>query len=149
MAPKDTPANSTTILTNTPADAPVMQEEIFGPLLPVLTVKSVGEAIAFINNREKPLAIYVFAEDARVKREVIDGTSSGTVTANYPCVQAALSCLPFGGIGNSGMGAYHGRASFETFSHRKPVFMKGTWPDPNIAYPPLSKLKERIVRWLM
>jgi aldehyde dehydrogenase (NAD+) len=143
-----------TILTKTPADAAVMQEEIFGPILPVLTVKSVDEAIAFINNREKPqrekpLALYLFAEDARVKRQVINGTSSGAVTVNYPSVQAAMPGLPFGGVGNSGMGAYHGRTSFETFSHRKPVFMKGTWPDPDLAYPPLSRLKERIIRWLM
>jgi len=138
-----------TILTKTPADAPVMQEEIFGPILPVLSVGSVEEAIAFVNQREKPLAIYLFAEDARVKRQVIHGTSSGAVTVNYPCVQAALTCLPFGGVGNSGMGAYHGRASFETFSHRKSVFLKSSWPDPNLAYPPLSRLKERIVRMLM
>jgi aldehyde dehydrogenase (NAD+) len=138
-----------TILTKTPVDAPIMQEEIFGPILPVLTVKSVAEAIAFVNQKEKPLAIYLFAEDARVKRQVINGTSSGSVTVNYPCVQAAMPGLPFGGVGNSGMGAYHGRASFETFSHRKSVFLKGTWPDPNLAYPPLSKLKERIIRKLM
>ncbi|HTW77958.1 MAG TPA: aldehyde dehydrogenase family protein [Terracidiphilus sp.] len=138
-----------TILTKTPADAAVMQEEIFGPILPLLSVKSVDEAIAFINNREKPLALYLFAEDARVKRQVIDGTSSGAVTVNYPSVQAAMPSLPFGGVGLSGMGAYHGRTSFETFSHGKPVFMKGTWPDPDLAYPPLSKLKERIIRWLM
>jgi aldehyde dehydrogenase (NAD+) len=138
-----------TILTKTPADAPIMQEEIFGPILPVLTVKSAGEAIAFVNQREKPLALYLFAEDAQVKRQVINGTSSGSVTVNYPCVQAAMPGLPFGGVGDSGMGAYHGRASFETFSHRKSVFMKGTWPDPSLAYPPLSNLKERIIRKLM
>lgn len=138
-----------TILTRTPADAAVMQEEIFGPILPVLAVKSADEAIAFINKREKPLAIYLFAEDAQVRREVINGTSSGAVTVNYPSVHAAMPGLPFGGVGNSGIGAYHGRASFETFSHRKSVFMKGTWPDPNLAYPPLSRLKERIIRKLM
>ncbi len=138
-----------TILTKTPADAPIMQEEIFGPILPVFPVKSTDEAIAFVIKREKPLAIYLFAEDARAKRQVINGTSSGSVTVNYPCVQAAMPGLPFGGVGSSGMGACHGRASFETFSHRKPVFTKGTWPDPNLAYPPLSKLKERIIRKLM
>ena len=138
-----------TILIKTPPDAPIMQEEIFGPILPVLSVKSVDEAIAFINQREKPLAIYAFAEDARVRRQVIERTSSGAVAVNYPCVHAVLPCLPLGGVGNSGMGAYHGRASFETFSHRKPVFLKASWPDPNIVYPPFSKLKERIIRRLM
>jgi len=138
-----------TILINTPPDAPVMQEEIFGPILPILSVKSIDEAIAFVNQREKPLAIYVFAEDVRVRRQVINNTSSGTVAVNYPCIQAGLPCLPFGGVGNSGMGAYHGHASFETFSHHKSVFLKASWPDPAIAYPPLSKLKERIIRKLM
>ena len=138
-----------TILTKSSLDSPIMQEEIFGPILPVLTVKSTDEAIAFINKREKPLALYLFAEEARVKRQVISGTSSGAITVNYPSVHAAMTCLPFGGVGNSGMGAYHGRASFETFSHRKSVFTKGTWPDPSLAYPPLSRLKERIIRKLM
>lgn len=138
-----------TILIKTPPDAPVMQEEIFGPILPVLSVKSVDEAIAFVNQREKPLAIYVFAEDVRVHRQVINGTSSGTVAVNYPCVHAVLPCLPFGGVGNSGMGAYRGRTTFETFSHHKSVFVKASWPDPSIVYPPLSRLKEHIVRRLM
>ena len=138
-----------TILTRTPPDAAVMQEEVFGPILPVLSVKSVDEAINFVSQREKPLALYVFAEDERVQRQVISGTSSGAVAVNYPCLHAALSCLPFGGVGSSGMGAYHGRATFETFSHRKSVFLKASWPDVSIAYPPLSRLKERIVRKLM
>lgn len=138
-----------TVLIKTPPDAPVMQEEIFGPILPVLSVKGTDEAIAFVSRREKPLAIYLFAEDARIRRQVINGTSSGAVAVNYPCLHAALPNLPFGGVGNSGMGAYHGRASFETFSHRKSVFLKASWPDPSLAYPPLTKLKERIVRRLM
>jgi len=138
-----------TILTKTPPNAPIMQEEIFGPILPVLSVKSVEEAIAFINQKEKPLAIYVFAEDTSVRRQVINSTSSGAVTVNYPSLHVALSCLPFGGVGNSGMGAYHGRASFETFSHHKSVFWKASWPDLSFAYAPFSKLKERIVRMLM
>lgn len=138
-----------TILTQTPADAPIMQEEIFGPILPVLPVKSVDEAIALINEREKPLALYLFTEDPRVRRQVIDSTSSGTLAVNYPCVQAAIPGLPFGGVGTSGMGACHGKAGFEAFSHRKSVFLKSSWPDPNLAYPPLSKLKERIIRMLM
>jgi aldehyde dehydrogenase (NAD+) len=138
-----------TLLTQTPADAPVMQEEIFGPILPVLPVKSLDEAIAYINQREKPLALYLFTESAQVRRQVIDSTSSGTLAVNYPCVQAAIPGLPFGGVGLSGMGACHGRASFEAFSHRKSVFVKPSWPDPDLAYPPLSKLKERIIRMLM
>ncbi|HEX4007337.1 MAG TPA: aldehyde dehydrogenase family protein [Acidobacteriaceae bacterium] len=138
-----------TILTQTPPDAPVMQEEIFGPILPVLTVRNADEAMTFVNQREKPLAIYLFADDARVQRQVIHGTSSGAVAVNYPCVHLALPGLPFGGVGASGMGAYHGRASFETFSHRKAVFTKASWPDPSLAYPPLRRWKEQVIRRLM
>lgn len=138
-----------TLLTQTSADAPIMQEEIFGPLLPVLPVANLGQAIAFINEREKPLALYLFADDARVRLQVLEETSSGALAVNYPCVHAAIPGLPFGGVGSSGMGACHGRAGFETFSHRKSVFVKSSWPDPNLAYPPLSKRKERIIRKLM
>jgi aldehyde dehydrogenase (NAD+) len=138
-----------TLLTQTPANAPVLQEEIFGPLLPVLSVSGVDQAIAFINQREKPLALYLFTEDARIRRQVLHSTSSGALAVNYPCVHAAIPGLPFGGVGSSGMGACHGRAGFEAFSHRKSVFLKSSWPDPNLAYPPLTLLKERIVRMFM
>ena len=138
-----------TLLTDVPADAPVMSEEIFGPILPVLKVASVDEAIAFINRREKPLALYLYSKRKAVAEEVIARTSSGAVTVNHAFMHLIVPGLPFGGVGASGMGAYHGRHSFETFTHRKAVLRKPFLLDPRIVYPPYDAEKERWVRRLM
>ncbi|KAM6049201.1 aldehyde dehydrogenase family 3 member A2 isoform 1-T4 [Chlamydotis macqueenii] len=132
-----------TILTDVSPDSKVMEEEIFGPVLPILTVKSVDEAIEFINRREKPLALYVFSNDKKLIKRVISETSSGGVTGNDVIMHFFLSTLPFGGVGNSGMGAYHGKHSFETFSHHracliKDLKMEGT---NKLRYPPGSQKK--------
>ncbi|KAM7088573.1 aldehyde dehydrogenase family 3 member A2 isoform 1-T1 [Ciconia maguari] len=129
-----------TILTDVSPESKVMEEEIFGPVLPILTVKSVDEAIEFINRREKPLALYVFSNNKKLIKRVISETSSGGVTGNDVIMHFFLSTLPFGGVGNSGMGAYHGKHSFETFSHRracliKDLKMEGT---NKLRYPPGS-----------
>jgi aldehyde dehydrogenase (NAD+) len=137
-----------TILHNVPEDAPVMADEIFGPILPVLTVRSIDEAIAFVNARPKPLALYLFSDDAAIQKSVLDRTSSGGVTVNHTLFHLTIPALPFGGVGNSGMGAYHGRASFETFSHRKSVLVKRSWPDPGAFYPPYSETVKRLIRRL-
>ncbi len=140
---------SPTILQNVTADAPIMVDEIFGPILPVLKIKDIDEAIAFVNKRPKPLAAYVFTDDKNIQQRVIECTSSGSVSVNYPMVQLAVPALPFGGVGSSGMGSYHGKASFETFSHCKSVLIKPTWLDLAIMYPPYSPLFKKIVRWVM
>jgi aldehyde dehydrogenase (NAD+) len=134
-----------TVLRDVMPESPVMQEEIFGPLLPVVSVNDADEAIAFVNGREKPLALYVFA-DAGVADKVIDETSSGGAAVNATMFQVAVPGLPFGGVGPSGMGAYHGKASFETFTHAKSVLKKGTKPDPDLAYPPYTERKEKLLR---
>ncbi|CAB4991675.1 unannotated protein [freshwater metagenome] len=123
-----------------------MQDEIFGPLLPVLAVDGVEEAIAFINNRDKPLALYVFAEDKQIAERVLDSTSSGGACINGTLFQLVPPTLPFGGVGESGQGAYHGRSTFETFSHHKSVLKKTTRLDPPIAYPPYTERKKKILR---
>ncbi|GAA2765856.1 hypothetical protein GCM10010103_48970 [Streptomyces paradoxus] len=102
-------------------DEPVMQEEIFGPVLPILTVADLDEAIAFINDRDKPLALYAFTESDTTKRRLAAETSSGGLNFGLPMHHLAVPTLPFGGVGESGMGNYHGRYSIETFSHRKAV----------------------------
>jgi aldehyde dehydrogenase (NAD+) len=135
-----------TILRNAPVCSPVMADEIFGPILPVLRVKDVGQAIAFINARPKPLALYFFSRDERAQERVIQQTSSGGVTINHTLLHVAIPSLPFGGVGASGLGAYHGRASFETFSHRKSVLKKPTWFDPWFLYPPYSESKRKWIR---
>jgi len=138
-----------TILRNVSPQAPIMNDEIFGPILPVLTIRSIDEAIRFVNARPKPLALYVFTRDPKVEEEVLSRTSSGGACVNATLWHLANSNLPFGGVGPSGMGAYHGRDSFETFSHRKSVVTKSTRLDPKIAYPPYTKLKTEILKRLM
>jgi aldehyde dehydrogenase (NAD+) len=135
-----------TVLREVAEDAAVMQEEIFGPLLPILPVDDVDEAVAFVNRRDKPLALYVFADDRTVVDRAITGTSSGAVCVNATLYHAAVPNLPFGGVGESGIGAYHGKKSFEVFSHAKPVLKKSTRPDPALAYPPYTDKKERLMR---
>jgi aldehyde dehydrogenase (NAD+) len=137
-----------TVLRNVGWDEPVMGEEIFGPILPVISVADSDEAIVTINERDKPLALYVFAEDPAVIDGVVARTSSGAVGANVTLLHAAVPGLPFGGVGASGMGAYHGKAGFDTFSHRKPVLSRPTRFDPSVAYPPYSGLKQRLLRKL-
>ena len=98
-----------TVLTNVSTKDDVMKEEIFGPLLPIVNVYSVQEAIDFINEREKPLSLYVFTEDTKIQKKFMDETSSGGLTFNETIFQLTVDTLPFGGVGNSGMGAYHGK----------------------------------------
>lgn len=110
-----------TVLADVAPDAPVMGEEIFGPVLPILTVAGLDEAIDFINDRDKPLALYAFTESAEVRERLLDETSSGGVGIGLPLAHLTVSDLPFGGVGESGMGSYHGQYSMDTFSHRKAV----------------------------
>jgi aldehyde dehydrogenase (NAD+) len=135
-----------TVLRNVRPDAPIMREEIFGPILPVLPVRDVDAAIEFVGGREKPLALYVFTNDAATEEKVVAGTSSGGVCVNGTLLHIANPAMPFGGVGPSGMGAYHGRHSFETFSHRKSVVTKGRRIDPKFMYPPYSKFKTSLVK---
>ncbi|QKW09863.1 aldehyde dehydrogenase family protein [Streptomyces sp. NA04227] len=118
-----------TVLADVPQGAAVMAEEIFGPILPVLTVRDVHEAIDFINARDKPLSLYAFTHDREARQALLDKTSSGGLVYNAPVIHLGAPNLPFGGVGESGMGAYHGKTSFDTFSHRKSVLSKPTRPD--------------------
>jgi len=138
-----------TILTNVKLDGRLMTEEIFGPLLPIIPVDDIDAAIDFVRCRPHPLALYVFAEDDRVIDRVVDETSAGGVTVNGTLLHLTNPQLPFGGVGESGMGAYHGMSSVRTFQHLKPVLSRGTRPDPRVAYPPYTKTKLRIIRRLL
>jgi aldehyde dehydrogenase (NAD+) len=123
-----------------------MQEEIFGPILPVLGVDGPDEAKAFVAARPKPLALYVFAQQDDVIDDVVDTTTSGGVCVNQTLMHILPADLPFGGVGDSGMGAYHGKTGFDAFSHRKSVLRKPTRPDLKLLYPPYKPLVERLVR---
>ncbi|MEU0355525.1 aldehyde dehydrogenase family protein [Streptomyces cyaneofuscatus] len=118
---RDTKYIAPTVLADVAPDAPVMGEEIFGPILPLVTVNGLDEAIGFINDRDKPLALYAFTDSPAVRDRLLAETSSGGVGIGLPLAHLTVSDLPFGGVGESGMGSYHGRYSLETFSHRKAV----------------------------
>jgi aldehyde dehydrogenase (NAD+) len=150
-----------TIVLDPKPESPLMQEEIFGPILPVLTVKTPEEAIRFINARPKPLSLYVFSKNSDLQQKFLRETSAGAVVTNDVFMHSITPGLPFGGVGESGLGAYHGKFTFEAFSHMKPVLYAPTLPDPSFRFPPyteqglsLSKLvmfklsMQKLKRWL-
>ncbi|MGC9505101.1 aldehyde dehydrogenase [Baaleninema sp.] len=135
-----------TVLDNVSWDDAVMQEEIFGPILPVLEYDRLDEAIDRINSRAKPLALYVFSNNKSFQNRVLHETSSGGACVNDTIMHLALPDLPFGGVGDSGMGSYHGKASFDTFSHFKSVLNKGLWLDLNWRYAPYRQWQLNLLK---
>lgn len=138
-----------TVVRDVDSDSTLMDEEIFGPILPVLTVDDTHEAIEFVNERDKPLALYVFSKDDGRVEQVLRQTSSGGACINATVMHVGSANLPFGGVGESGMGAYHGKASFDTFTHFKSVMDRPTLIDPPMMYPPYTSTKQKIVRKLL
>ncbi|NJL88323.1 MAG: aldehyde dehydrogenase [Leptolyngbyaceae cyanobacterium SM1_1_3] len=131
-----------TIIDQVSPEHPAMQDEIFGPLLPVLEYETLDQAIAFVNARPKPLALYFFSNSSRDQNRIQQETSSGGLCFNETITHVAISDLPFGGVGQSGLGAYHGKTSFDTFTHYKSVLKKPFWLDVPVRYPPYEgKLK--------
>lgn len=140
-----------TVLAGVTGDSPVMRDEIFGPILPLVEVAGVDEALAYVSGRDKPLAAYVFSEDAQVRERWLRETSSGALVFGAPVLHLSVPELPFGGVGQSGHGAYHGERSFRVFGHEKAVLAKPLTPDtlgPTIM-PPYTPAKERLVRRLL
>ncbi|KAL7144160.1 hypothetical protein ABFS83_08G240200 [Erythranthe nasuta] len=135
-----------TILLDPPLDAQIMTEEIFGPLLPIITLDKIEESIDFINARPKPLAIYAFTNDKKLKDRILQETSSGSVTFNDTIIQFICDALPFGGVGQSGFGRYHGKYSFDTFSHEKGVLHRSFFPELEPRYPPWNDFKLEFIR---
>lgn len=135
-----------TVLVDVDRDSALMSEEIFGPLLPVLPVPSVRDAVSFVRSRPHPLALYVFSESKRVVHEVLEQTTAGGVTVNGTILHITNPNLPFGGIGESGMGGYHGKSGVRLFQHLKPVLTRSTRMDPSLAYPPYTERKAKIFR---
>jgi coniferyl-aldehyde dehydrogenase len=114
----------------------VLREEIFGPVLPIVIYETIEEAIAFVNRHAHPLAMYYFSHDVAEERKVLDRTRSGGVTINDCMTHAFDNSLPFGGIGPSGMGAYHGRQGFVTFSHARAIYRQSTSPQAELLFRP-------------
>lgn len=139
-----------TVLTELDADAPALAEEIFGPILPVVVVADASEAITRIRAGDKPLALSVFSADAAVRRRFLRETSSGAVGFDVAVAHLSVPGLPFGGVGESGSGAYHGRRGFEAFGHEKSVLAKPLAPDTlRLIYPPFTEAKRRFARGLL
>ena len=135
-----------TVILDPSPDDEVMADEIFGPVLPVITIESATAAIDFINRRPKPLALYVFASSRQLARNLIDRIPSGGAVVNHVAMHCLVPQLPFGGVGASGMGAYHGRWGFEALSHRRAVLSKSTRPDLMLVYPPYTDRALKIMR---
>ncbi|BBY58631.1 hypothetical protein MSAR_17670 [Mycolicibacterium sarraceniae] len=138
-----------TVIVNPAGDDPVMSDEIFGPILPIITVDSPDAAVAFVNARPKPLALYVFTASQRVARDLVDRMPSGGAVVNHVAVHCLVPQLPFGGVGASGMGAYHGKWGFEALSHRRAVLAKTTTLDVKLMYPPYTDRAIRLMRRVM
>lgn len=138
-----------TVVVDVAEDDALMQEEIFGPILPILTVESLEEGLELINRKEKPLALYVFSDDSSVINTVLEKTSSGGFCSNDGIVHMTLPGLPFGGVGASGWGSYHGRWGFETFSHRRACMLRGWTLERlnSLRYPPYRDDKLSWLRW--
>ena len=132
----------------TPDDA-VMQEEIFGPVLPVLTFDTIDEAENFVRDRPHPLALYLFTENKAVKERFLQRVAFGGGCINDTIIHLATSAMGFGGVGQSGMGSYHGKRSFDTFSHEKSIVDKSTWMDLPMRYAPYSELGNKLIRMFM
>ncbi|MDW8801578.1 aldehyde dehydrogenase [Clostridium sp. A1-XYC3] len=138
-----------TIMDNVKWEDKVMEEEIFGPILPVLTYENLDDVIIKINSRPKPLALYVFTEDKKIEEKTIQGISYGGGCVNDTMTHLASPFLPFGGVGTAGLGSYHGRKSFETFSHIKSVLKKSTKINFKFIFPPYNRGKVALLRKIM
>lgn len=138
-----------TILDNVTPDDAVMQEEIFGPVLPIIVVESTDEAANFIKNRPKPLALYLFTSDRKEEKQFLREVPFGGGCVNDTIIHIATNNLPFGGVGNSGIGSYHGKKTFEAFSHAKSVVKKYTWLDISMRYQPYANWKDKLIRMFL
>jgi aldehyde dehydrogenase (NAD+) len=138
-----------TIVLNPAHDSLLMQQEIFGPILPIVTVKNISQSIPFVNERAKPLALYIFSKNKDFEQQVLTSTSAGMVCINDGFMFAANPNLPFGGVGNSGTGAYHGKIGFDNFSHLKTVMKRSFWFDVPLRYPPFTDKKFKLLKKLI
>lgn len=138
-----------TIMQQVNFDDKIMQEEIFGPILPVITYENLDEAISEIKKREKPLSCYVFTSSTTLKNKIINELSFGSGAINECIMQITNSNMPFGGVGESGIGAYHGEFGFKTFSHFKSMLEKPSWFEPSLKYYPRTKFKFNLIKFLM
>ncbi|XP_050381770.1 aldehyde dehydrogenase family 3 member H1-like [Argentina anserina] len=135
-----------TILLDVPEDTQIMNEEIFGPLMPIVTVEKIEGSFDVINSRPKPLAVYVFTNNEQLKKSFVENISSGGMLINDTVMHVGVAGLPFGGVGESGMGSYHGKFSFDGFSHKKSVLYRSFSNDSTLRYPPYTPEKQKLLK---
>jgi len=138
-----------TILDGVTFDSPVMQEEIFGPVMPVVPYHTESEMIAKLKSLPHPLALYLFGNDPKLEKQILDNINFGGGCINGTIMHLATPYMPFGGVGNSGMGGYHGEASFKAFSHERSILKKGTWIDFTFQYPPYTKMGFKMLKMFL
>jgi len=138
-----------TLLDEVKLDSPIMQEEIFGPILPMITYEDISECIDYIVKHPKPLALYLFTKDSEVEKHVLNKCSFGGGCINDTIIHLATSNMGFGGVGNSGMGSYHGKNSFDTFTHYRSIVKKANWLDIPIRYRPYSEKRDKLMRFFL
>ncbi len=126
-----------------------MQEEIFGPLLPIIEFEDLNWAIKQVKENPKPLALYIFGNNRKQINQIQEEISFGGGAINDAIMHFTNTNLPFGGVGNSGMGSYHGKYGFDTFTHYKSILDKQTWFEPNIKYSPYTSFKKKLLQWLV
>ncbi len=138
-----------TIMQNVTFEDKVMQEEIFGPILPVISFDSIEEAIAKVKAQPKPLSLYIYSKSSKTIDKLLNELSFGSGAVNDSLMQLSNHHLPFGGVGNSGMGSYHGKTSFDNFSHFKSILHKPFWFESSMKYAPYTDMKLKLVKWIM
>jgi aldehyde dehydrogenase (NAD+) len=140
---------SPTVLSNVLPTDRIMNEEIFGPVLPVISYDDLNSAITFIKSKSKPLSLYLFTKNDVIRKKILSEISFGGGAVNDAVMYFSNSRLPFGGVGNSGIGSYHGKAGFDTFTHYKSVFQKPNWFELNLKYYPHTKQKLKLIKFVM
>ncbi len=147
LADPETRRIEPTVLIDPDMDASVMTDEIFGPVLPVIETENLDTAIAFVRAGDKPLSAYLFTKSGAAEKQFLDELACGSVCINDVMMFMSVPELPFGGVGMSGIGQYHGQAGFDRFSHLKSVMKRGRFPDPSIRYAPYSDFKTKLLKW--
>ena len=137
-----------TILQNITFDDEIMQDEIFGPILPIIAYKNIDEAIQKVKERPKPLSCYIYSKNRKIIGKIVQEVSFGGGAINDSVMHLSNSNLPFGGVGLSGIGCYHGKFGFDTFSHQKSILDKPYWFESRIKYSPYSVKKLKLIKWL-
>jgi coniferyl-aldehyde dehydrogenase len=138
-----------TLILNTKPGMAVLQQEIFGPVLPVIAYREIEEALAYVNARPRPLALYLFGRNSRVRAQVLERTTSGNVTINDTLLHFAVDDIPFGGVGASGIGAYHGEEGFKALSHAKGIFEQARWNVSGLLRSPFGRVTDAVLAYLL